>query len=79
MNFYFLVKTAISPLTVTTFFRNLSKIFIPSEVCSQELIELIWESTKVTHLEGSLKLPEDAQTELDTPFISDPRGPSISM
>nr|AYC64642.1 hypothetical protein [Halimeda minima] len=69
VQFFFVVKTGgplkASPLTITAFFRNLSKIFIP-EVCSQELI---WESTKLTHLEGSLKLSEDAQTntELEKP------------
>lgn len=70
VQFYFVVKKGAplkaSPLTVTTFFRNffLSKIFL--DVCSQELI---WESTKVSHLEGSLKLSEDAQTntELEKP------------
>ena len=73
VQFFFVVKTGgplplkASPLTITAFFRYyfLSKIFIP-EVCSQELI---WESTKVSHLEGSLKLSEDAitNTALETP------------
>ena len=70
VQFFFVVKTEgikkASPLTVTTFFRNYFLAQIFRDVCSQELI---WESTKVTHLEGSLKLPEDAQTantELET-------------
>ena len=70
VQFYFVVKTGAplkaSPLTVTAFFRNffLSKIFL--DVCSQEWS---WESTKVSHLEGSLKLSEDAitNTALEAP------------
>ena len=90
VQFFFVVKTEgikkASPLTITAFFRNffLSKIFIP-EVCSQELI---WEFTKVSHLEGSLKLSEDAQTNLETelekpeplPFpLSEAASPKVDM
>nr|AYC64661.1 hypothetical protein [Halimeda minima] len=71
VQFYFVVKTGAplkaSPLTVTAFFRNLSKIFL--DVCSQKLI---WESTKVSHLEGSLKLSEDAIT--NTALEGSPSG-----
>ena len=40
----------------------MSTIFLG--VCSEDFI---WESTNVTHLEGSLKLSEDAQTGLELP------------
>ena len=61
IQFYFIVTTdgIISPLGITSFFRQLFLNNVFLDVLSEEFV---WVSTKVTHLEGALKLNEEAFT-----------------
>nr|YP_009519358.1 hypothetical protein [Pseudocodium devriesii]AYC65391.1 hypothetical protein [Pseudocodium devriesii] len=65
------------PLTVTNFFRNyfFTRVFI--NVCSDKFV---WVSTKVAHLDGSLKLSEGALTQIATEnFLPQPQSESLDM